>query len=44
MGSRADRIEKLEYREKTNLDGNAEIEGDIKKLRREVNLLTRDLK
>ena len=36
-------LKKRDYREKTNLDGNAELK-DIKKLRQGVNLLTKHSK
>ena len=37
-------LEKIEYREKNEPRWKRRIEGDIKKLRQDVNLLTRDLK
>ena len=45
MGSRTDRIEKKRlYGKKNGPRWKSRIEGDIKKLRRDINLLTRDLK
>ena len=37
-------LKKIDYREKNEARWKRRIEGDIKKLRREVNFLTRDLK